>query len=61
MTKLRVFYIPSSNKDAGADLTMNNVVVIHKTNQGYNQEIKLMGCQFNIDIKKNVRYWISKI
>ena len=59
--KAKGFYIPSSNKDVATDFSMEEVVVLEKPKQGYNRDIKLMGVEFNSNIRNNVKYWIGKI
>ena len=55
------FYIKSSRNDIAADLSMEEVLVLHDPKQIYNKKIMGIGCEFNIDIKSNVKHWFCRI
>ena len=59
--KAKNFYIQSSKNDIATDLTMEEVVVLHNPKQIYNKEIMGIGYEFNINIKSNVKHWLSRI
>ena len=59
--KAKDFYIKSSRNDIATDLTMEEVVVLHDPKQIYNKEIMGIGSEFNINIKSNVKHWLSRI
>ena len=54
------FYLPSHSKDVATDLTMEDIIVLKNPKQGYNKELKLLGCDFGANIKNDLKHWFSK-